>query len=97
MKRIIVSFLLGMLTIVYACAWDPAYNPQSPDYPCGPRGKVCSGSYPNAICCWRGDTCGSGAAFSTCPAGYCCHDGDDDFVGARRPATWQTPAHEMPK
>ena len=50
-------------------------NPESPDYPCGPRGLVCSGSYPHATCCWQGDTCGG--VDPTCPANYCCWVGDD--------------------
>ena len=56
-------------------------NPESKDWPCGPQGVVCSGHYPNAMCCWEGDVCGG--VDPTCPAGMCCYVGSDE-VGARR-------------
>jgi hypothetical protein len=91
MRRVIVSISLGLLiaTLIGACgSWNPAWNPQSRDYPCGPRGIVCSGSYPNAVCCWQGDTCGSGAPFSTCPLGYCCNDGDEQSLTGPLRVQW---------
>jgi len=80
MKRVVVA----LLALVAACGWNGAVqNPESRDYPCGPQGKVCGGSYPNASCCWRGEEC---------PAGYCCYVGHDNAFGIR-PAKWQWQSH----
>ena len=75
MRRLIAAFVV----LVAACAWDaitPANNPESREYPCGPRGLVCGGRYPHADCCWQGDTCGG--VDPTCPAGMCCWVGPSD-------------------
>lgn len=83
LKRVAFAFVV----LLAACAWDtitPANNPESRDYPCGPRGLVCSGSYPHASCCWQGDTCGG--ADPTCPAGMCCWVGDDSSFGGAKNA-----------
>lgn len=89
MKLIAIAF--AAIVLVAACgSWNPAWNPQSKEYPCGPRGEVCGGTYGNASCCWAGDICGSGSAFATsCPAGYCCPDGPLGSALAARPAYWQ--------
>ncbi len=74
MKLRIISIFLTVVGVgLTAASCDMRVsNPESFEYPCGPLGVVCSGSYPNASCCWQGDVCGSDEAFSTCPAGYCC-------------------------
>ena len=91
-----IALYFVVASVVLVMAWGllrcgpmtPAQNPESPEWPCGPRGVVCSGSYPHASCCWLGDVCGSGAPFATCPDGYCCAEGDD-MLASRKPTYWQ--------
>ena len=88
MRSIVIALLV--CAAIAACGWNGSVqNPESRDYPCGPQGVVCSGSYPHASCCWENEECGSGSAFtSRCPEGYCCYVGHENAFGMR-PAKWQ--------
>jgi len=62
-----LAFILG--PIMFGCG--PLNNPQSAEYPCGPRGISCA----THMCCWENEECGDSA---TCPAGMCCYVGPTD-------------------
>lgn len=79
-RKILSTFVT--LAAILSCQFQ---NPVSPEYPCGTQGLDCG----NTMCCWRGDLCGSDAAFSRCPKGYCCWEGDE-MAKAKAPyKAWQ--------
>lgn len=90
MRLIAIAFVA---LLIVACGWNAAtMNPESPQYPCGTRGVVCSGSYPHASCCWIGDVCGG--VDPSCPIGQCCFVGDDGSeLGVSRAHTRMRPQH----
>jgi hypothetical protein len=67
-------FFVGLLG---ACG-GPLNNPQSTEYPCGPRGLSCG----HGECCWQGEECGGPVASSpqTCPDGMCCWIGPEEIL-----------------
>lgn len=64
--------------VLAACSQlsTPVNDPASPEAPCGMLGVVCSGTYPNALCCTANlEECGGPdptTGLQTCPTGYCC-------------------------
>lgn len=92
MKKLFAS--LVMIVVVVSCRSDLLTPPTGPNtsYPCGIGGVQCS----DGLCCPPNNECGwKEGNFGTCPIGYCCYLGGDDWPGAKpdggRPMKKATP------
>ncbi len=81
----LVAFVMGLLvTLSIGSNCETINPPTGPNtsYPCGVWGVSC----PDNTCCPYKHECGGNhkGFFSTCPEGYCCYTGGDDWprVGA---------------
>jgi len=84
--------LVIVLALLLACGGVTA-PPTGPGtaYPCGVQGKSCG----HHMCCGQYDDCG-GVVLS-CPEGYCCYNGEDSMLSARKPKKqWSEGADAAP-
>jgi hypothetical protein len=75
-------FPILVVSLVGACGeCGPVENPQSAEYPCGPKGISCG----HQECCWQGEECGGPVPSSpqTCPDGMCCWIGPEEIMAPK--------------
>jgi len=76
---VIAAALILVGLMIASCRSDLLHPKEGPGtaYPCGVWGVEC----PDHSCCPYKHECGGNwrGLFSTCPAGYCCYRGGDDW------------------
>lgn len=77
-SRVIVTFIMGLFAaLALGSRCEPIHPPEGPgtSYPCGVWGVECP---IDGTCCPYKHQCGGHRGyFTTCPAGFCCYEGDD--------------------